>query len=105
QLLFRDDKRRAELRRIIHEAFGVYLVIDPTQLGQFRLRLSPVPPPSSVIERGLHDEAVAFHAAAQPIDLGSDGIKAFSGMMSEIVAGDPAVLLIDEPEAFLHPAL
>ena len=26
-------------------------------------------------------------------------------MITEIVAGDPAVLLIDEPEAFLHPAL
>jgi len=105
QVLFRDDSRRAELRRVIHEAFGVHLVIDPTQLGQFRLRLSSVPPPSVTTERGIHDEAVSFHAAAQPMELGGDGIKAFTGMMSEIVAGDPAVLLIDEPEAFLHPAL
>ena len=26
-------------------------------------------------------------------------------MITEIIAGDPAILLIDEPEAFLHPAL
>lgn len=105
QLLFRDDDKRAELRRIIHEAFGIHLVIDPTNLGQLRLRMSTVPPPSAMTERGIHDEAVAFQAAAQTIDQGSDGIKAFTGMMSEIVAGDPVVLLIDEPEAFLHPAL
>jgi hypothetical protein len=56
-------------------------------------------------ERGIHEEAVSFHAGAQLIDLGSDGLKAFTGMMTEIIAGDPSVLLIDEPEAFLHPAL
>jgi hypothetical protein len=35
----------------------------------------------------------------------SDGVKAFTGIITEIIAGDPKVLLIDEPEAFLHPAL
>ena len=40
-----------------------------------------------------------------PIDQASDGVKAFTGMITEIVAGDPVALLIDEPEAFLHPAL
>lgn len=105
QLLFRDDVRRAELRRIIHEAFGIHLVIDPTHLGHLRLRLSSEAPPSDFVERGIHAEAVQFHSKAPPVDVGSDGLKAFTGMMTEIVAGDPEVLLIDEPEAFLHPAL
>jgi hypothetical protein len=48
---------------------------------------------------------VKYHAAANLIDNTSDGVKAFTGMITEIIAGDPAVLLIDEPEAFLHPAL
>jgi hypothetical protein len=43
QVLFRDHARRAELRRIVHEAFGKYLVIDPTHLGRLRLRLSDTP--------------------------------------------------------------
>ncbi|HBR91794.1 MAG TPA: ATPase, partial [Acinetobacter nosocomialis] len=33
QVLFRDNAKRDEVRRIIHEAFGQYLVIDPTNLG------------------------------------------------------------------------
>ena len=32
-------------------------------------------------------------------------MKAFAGIITEIIAGDPVILLIDEPEAFLHPAL
>ena len=105
QVLFRDDAKRDEWRRIIYDAFGVYVVVDPTNLGTLRLRLSPKPPPAALIERGIHDEAVQFHGEALSIDQGSDGIKAFTGMITEIVAGDPEVLLIDEPEAFLHPAL
>lgn len=105
QVLFRDDTRRAEVRRIIHDAFGVFFTIDPTHLGQLRLRLATRPPQSNSEERGIHDEAVRFHANALPIDQSSDGVKAFTGMITEIIAGDPQILLIDEPEAFLHPAL
>ena len=105
QALFRDNVRRTEVRRIVHDAFGAYLVIDPTRLGSLRLRLSPRPPASEEQERGIHEDSVQFHGNALPIQQASDGVKAFAGMITEIVAGDPAVLLIDEPEAFLHPAL
>jgi hypothetical protein len=67
--------------------------------------LSNRAPRSQIEERGIHDDALSFHAAALPIELASDGVKAFTGMMTEIIAGDPTVLLIDEPEAFLHPSL
>ena len=105
QVLFRDDLKRKEVRRIIFEAFNQYLVIDPTNLGQLSLRLSQEPPTTDLIERGIHAEAVEFHSKATPIDIASDGVKAFTGMITEMIAGDPSVLLIDEPEAFLHPSL
>lgn len=105
QVLFRDNNRRSEVRRIIHDAFNLFFTIDPTHLGQLRLRLNTRAPNSEQEERGIHDEAVKYHASALPIEQTSDGIKAFTGMITEIVAGDPHVLLIDEPEAFLHPAL
>ena len=105
QVLFRDNKKRATVRRIVHDSFSTYLVIDPTHLGQLRLRLSSEAPANELQERGLHEEAVQFHSAALPIQEASDGVKAFTGIIIEIIAGEPAVLLIDEPEAFLHPAL
>lgn len=105
QVLFRDDRKRKEARRIVYEAFGQYLVVDPTNLGQLNLRLSPIPPTDNTQERGIHEDSVNFHANATPISLASDGVKAFTGMVTEMIAGDPSVLLMDEPEAFLHPAL
>lgn len=105
QQLFRDDARRCDLRKVTSEAFGYHLVIDPTNLGSLRLRLSSRPPSDLTEERGIDDRAVKFHASALSIDQASDGVKAFTGIMAEVVAGDPRVIIIDEPEAFLHPAL
>ncbi|MCF5876232.1 ATP-dependent nuclease [Aeromonas veronii] len=105
QVLFRDDNKRKEVRRIIHDAFGQYLVIDPTDMGTLHLRLSKREPNNEIEERGIHQEAVDFHSEATPISLASDGVKAFTGMITEMIAGDPSVLLMDEPEAFLHPSL
>jgi ABC-type cobalamin/Fe3+-siderophores transport system ATPase subunit len=105
QVLFRDDDKRKKVRRIIHEAFGSHFVVDPTNLGYLRLRLSSRPPSTDLEERGIHAEALQFHSSAALVEQASDGVKAFTGIITEIIAGDPAVLLIDEPEAFLHPSL
>ncbi|PXW89132.1 AAA ATPase-like protein [Nitrosomonas sp. Nm84] len=105
QILFRQDELRKQVRKIVYEAFGHYLVVDPTELGMLKLKLSLIPPKDDMEERGIHAEAVEFHSKASPISQSSDGVKAFTGMLIEILAGDPSILLIDEPEAFLHPAL
>ncbi|MDE2463743.1 MAG: AAA family ATPase [Alphaproteobacteria bacterium] len=105
QVLFQDDVKRAEVRRIILDAFGRHFVVDPTKIGQFRIRLSERAPRNDLEERGLHADAVRFHAAAQMIEETSDGVKAFTGIVTEVIAGDPSILLVDEPEAFLHPSL
>jgi len=94
-----------EVRQIINDAFSTYFVIDPTALGRFRIRLSDIEPTTHLQERGIHDEAVRFHASALNISEASDGVKAFTGIITQLVAGDPSVILIDEPEAFLHPSL
>lgn len=105
QVLFRNDAKRHEVRRMVSDAFGTYFVIDPTHLGKLRIRLADRPPREDMEERGIHADAVQFHAAAQLIDQASDGVKAFTGIVTEVMAGDPSVILIDEPEAFLHPSL
>lgn len=103
--LFRNDAKREEVRRIIYEAFGLYFVIDPTDLGKLKIRLSDVEPDNEMQERGVHEDAVRFHGNARLVKDLSDGVKAYTGMVLELISGDPMVLLIDEPEAFLHPSL
>lgn len=103
--LFKDNGARAEVRRIVFEAFGKYLVVDPTNVGHLRIRLSSRPPIDEREEKGWDSASVAFHSAATLINDASDGVKAFVGMLTTLVAGEPKITLIDEPEAFLHPAL
>ena len=105
QMLLRDDTLRANVRQKIYEAFSAYLVIDSTNPGTIRYKLSSTAPMSSSIERSFEQSAVDFHKAAVDINLYSDGVKAFTGILTEVMAGDPKVIVIDEPEAFLHPAL
>jgi hypothetical protein len=74
-VLFANKQKREEVRRIIYEAFGSYFVIDPTQLGSFRIRLSSRPPADEMEELNIHPAGVAFHSQATPIEVTSDGVK------------------------------
>lgn len=103
--LFVDNDLRAKVRRIIYDAFEKYFVIDPTNVGQLRVRLSDKAPADEREEKGWDQRAIEFHSKAVEAKDASDGVKAFTGIISTILAGDPKVALIDEPEAFLHPAL
>lgn len=103
--IFQNDKKRGEVRALIHEAFGKYFVIDPTSMSQLEIRLSDKEPLTTEIERGWTDSSVEFHSAAKPISTFSDGVQAFTGLVMTIIAGEERIMLIDEPEAFLHPSL
>lgn len=103
--LFLNNSLREEVRRIVFEAFGKYYVIDPTKIGKLRVRLSDRKPVDEREEKGWETVSVDFHKQATEITLASDGVRAFSGIITTVLAGDPKITLIDEPEAFLHPAL
>jgi energy-coupling factor transporter ATP-binding protein EcfA2 len=102
--LFQDDDARKAIRIITHEALGKYFVIDPTGMTSLRIKMSDVEP-SLMIEQGLNEESRRFHSNATDISEMSDGVKAFTGLVSATLSQDYKVLLIDEPEAFLHPPL
>lgn len=103
--LFQRGDTRKRVRRIAHEAFGLYFVIDPTHLGHLRIRMSSRPPQDDQEEQALDDRARKFHADATDIAELSDGVKAFTGLISALISSDYRIMLVDEPEAFLHPPL
>ncbi len=104
-LLFVDDSLRGRFRGLIHEAFGLYPVLDPTHMGRIRLRMAQRPPADSAEERNWDQRAVAFHNEATLMTDMSDGVKAYTGIVMTLLGFNYRVLLIDEPEAFLHPPL
>ena len=102
--LFQDDNARKTIRDITYSAIGKYFVIDPTGMTSLRIKMSDSEP-SGVLEQGLNDESRTFHSKATDISDMSDGVKAFTGLVSATLSQDYKILLIDEPEAFLHPPL
>jgi ABC-type cobalamin/Fe3+-siderophores transport system ATPase subunit len=102
--LFANNDLRKKVRNIIYEAFKQYLVLDPTNGGKLRVRFADTEPTEQQ-ETGLTQENVEYHKKAVLINDTGDGVKAFCGIIAILMAGDPKIILIDEPEAFLHPAL
>ncbi len=105
QALFRDDARRHRLRELTNDAFELHLVIDPTAEGRLSVAMSREPPRSAGEERSLSEAAIQFFKRAIPIAEMSDGVKAYTGILAAMLSSDLKVLLIDEPDAFLHPPL
>ena len=104
--LFLDDPLRLRVREMVEKAFpGHYFVIDPSQGGQFRVRMSSRPPADSAEERGWDERAVKFHGEAVLIEELSDGLVCFTGLVAAAISLPHRILLVDEPEAFMHPPL
>jgi len=101
--IFKDDKLRRAISDIVHDAFGVYLTIDALSQQDLRIRLSDTAPSGD--EQNLNEAARIFHAKARHIKEASDGVQAFIGILCAVLSGDYRAILIDEPEAFLHPPL
>lgn len=103
--LFRHEGARERIREITVDAFGLYFVIDRTTGKQLRIRMSERAPMDLGEEQLSDARAVAFHSRAADIAELSDGVKAFTGLTAAVLSADYRIMLIDEPEAFLHPPL
>lgn len=101
--LFQNDVDRKKVRELVKDAFGVTFVIDPTHLGTMRIRLSRDEPLAD--EQSLNDAARKYYKRAVHIKDASDGVQAFTGIVTAVLSGEFHTILIDEPEAFLHPPL
>ncbi|NHN89128.1 ATP-dependent nuclease [Acetobacter conturbans] len=101
--LFRDEVARASVRALVKDAFNVNLYVDPTNLGQLRIKLADGEIPTD--EQSLNAVAREFYRGATHIKDASDGVQAFTGIVAAILSGEYHTILIDEPEAFLHPPL
>lgn len=103
--LFQDRQARSQLCQLTFEAFDRYLVIDPTSPGTLRVRLSKRAPVDEAEEQGWDSRSRDFHRQANLISEFSDGVNAYVGILGAILGSHSRIILIDEPEAFLHPAL
>lgn len=103
--LFNDTEARERVRELIEEALGLHFVLDPLQIGQLAIRLSQDPPPDELRRATISRDQRDYLDQAQPISEFGDGVQAFVGLISALHSLPHQLVLLDEPEAFLHPPL
>ena len=101
--LYRDPSLEEELCRLAQASFGQPLLLDTVNLD-IQLRVGdPGTEPGTDYRRPRVEYANAVRDLPALSEQG-DGIKSFFGLALNVIAGSAQVLLIDEPEAFLHPS-
>lgn len=89
----------------IFDTFGLHLVVDMTQPPHLSVSLADgEPPPGDWLGR-IESQAIDYQQTATPITEFSDGVKIYTGLVAAVESLPHVLLLIDEPEAFLHPTL
>lgn len=104
QKLYRDRSLLGEFSSYVNESLGYYAEIlhGDDSMGEISL----VGKPLSETERdSLAPDIIDFLENGKLSKDVSDGIKAFIGILLELVAGQAEIILIDEIEAFLHAPL
>lgn len=106
QWLVIDKDSLAAFREAFLAAFGLHVIVDGWG-NTIRLRLSSdkVQDDFAVTTTdGLPNGDIAERVAALPlIEVQSDGVRSFAGILLTLLASRYPLVLIDEPEAFLHP--
>ncbi|MGN7797626.1 ATP-dependent nuclease [Leifsonia sp. 22587] len=98
----RDSALEVEFSEVSRSAFGLEATVDRFAGAVIPLRLGPRP--VFAHENGVPTmEYLEALAGTPAVENQGDGVKSFLGLMTQLIAGSHTVLLVDEPEAFLHP--
>ncbi|MPY33228.1 AAA family ATPase [Streptomyces adustus] len=90
-----------EVREICREVFRIDLTLD-TLARMIQLRVGRVTIPAPPVD-AVSPEYRREVASLPPLTEQGDGIKSLIALILPLVTADHPIVLIDEPEAFLHP--
>jgi len=100
--LQRDDKLELRLSAKFRKAFGVDLVVNRNAGRVVPLHVGVRPTPSAGEDR-VSISYIERLEKLEHLQFQGDGMRSFAGVLLATSVGRESILLIDEPEAFLHP--
>lgn len=100
--LLRDDSLEEKLSRQFRRAFGTDIVVHRNAGNSVPIYVGERPRTSPERDRVSLDYIRELEKLT-PIQNQGDGMRSFLGVLLSTTVGHESVLLIDEPEAFLHP--
>ena len=106
ETLRKNRELKAQLQKYVEIVLpGKFFALWNPTPTQLRAYICNVEPANDIEYFDSPDAAAFFDQNASPLASYSDGIKAFLGILINVIADGKHQFLIDEPEAFLHPHL
>ena len=106
EALRKDRNLKSRLQKYVKVVLpGKFFALWNPQPSQLRAYICDIEPADDIEYYDSPDAANFFNQNASPLVNYSDGIKAFLGILINVIADGKQQFLIDEPEAFLHPNL
>lgn len=100
QNLFIQKENEELLKLAFNDAFGMEIMLDYSGLKDFCLRVAKKFPEIPEDPR----KAYLITKEYNKIDNQGDGFRSFIGIVLSLLFSKDRIILLDEPEAFLHPA-
>ncbi len=101
-LLQRNDELEHEVSAEFRKAFGVDVVVHRNAGSTVPLLIGSRPIPRAGEDRVSHRYILELEKLAN-VETQGDGMRSFLGILLFALTGRESLLLVDEPEAFLHP--
>lgn len=100
--LQRDDSLESKLSAKFRKAFGVDLIVNRNAGNEVPLHVGDRPELAAGEDRVSVGYVSRLEQLPKLHEQG-DGMRSFAGVLLATSVGHPSIVLIDEPEAFLHP--
>lgn len=98
-LYFEGSRAEDAIRPLVSQAFGKDIRLDFSQLTKLLIRIGDDLSDAPVDAR----DCAGYYKDVEKLDDQGDGIRSFVATVLAIMVGRRPILLLDEPEAFLHP--
>ena len=103
-MLYSDDQLEQKISEYFKRAFGEDLIVYRAGGNQLPLFVGERLAPKSGEDRISNPYLERLRTSAKPLRDQGDGMRSFASVILHLLAPiTPSILLLDEPEAFLHP--
>lgn len=101
-VLYEDDGLMSKVSALFKRAFNADLMIDFKGGSVIPIHVGEVPTGPEMVDRA--SQAYALAVRTNPaLERQGDGMRGYAGILFETLVTDLDMMLVDEPEAFLHP--
>ena len=101
-ILYRDEEFERRISDRFRDAFGLDLIVHRVAGNEIPLHVGQRPIPGPGHDR-LSNEFVRSLEELPTLEKQGDGMRSFAGVLLSTSLRHPSLMLVDEPEAFLHP--